>query len=278
MRTTSIVLMATIVLLATPVRSFSKTQKQVDPWLVLDRITHKRNYRIETRDRRCVEGTITKIDTDRFTARVYPLSSTGIVQPSIVTFNRTDILRVSSGHAVYYNGRSSWLDVSLIRAEGRERLQIVTRIGKTLMVRPPYTVSDDGITSNRSSKRTNVQKGEIARIYEIAAKPLTANGEYFAQERGPMIIFDPQLYVYALHLEGYVPVLLYSADEPEDNSSAERLRRRTIERALLMHFPPPPLGGSKKEDHVLRDSIQFRTVASPDHRPALGSLNNETYL
>lgn len=36
-----------------------------------------------------------------------------------------------------------------------------------------------------------------------------------------MLIFDPQLYVYGLRLEGYVPVLLYGADEPEDNSSAQ---------------------------------------------------------
>jgi hypothetical protein len=33
-----------------------------------------------------------------------------------------------------------------------------------------------------------------------------------------MIIFDPDLYVYGVHLEQYVPVLLYNASDPEDNS------------------------------------------------------------
>jgi hypothetical protein len=153
--------------------------------------------------------------------KAYALSPKGIAQPTTVTFNRADILRVSCGHAVYYSGRSSWLDVGLIRAEGRERLQIITRIGKTLTVKSPYKVLEDRITFNDSSQPSDVLKSEIARIYKIAAKPLTAKHEYLTQEFGPMLIFDPQLYVYGLRLEGYVPVLLYGADEPEDNSSAQ---------------------------------------------------------
>jgi hypothetical protein len=128
-----------------------------------------------------------------------------------------DVLRVSSGRIVYYSGRSSWLDVSSLRIAGRERLEIVTKAGKTYKVKPPYEVSDQGITLQSSEESTKISKSEIAQVYDVVVKPLTANGDYLAEELGPMIIFDPDLYVYALHLEHYVPVLPYNSSDPEDD-------------------------------------------------------------
>jgi len=40
-----------------------------------------------------------------------------------------------------------------------------------------------------------------------------------------MIIFDPDLYAYALHLEHYVPVLLYNSSDPEDDFPIQRVWR-----------------------------------------------------
>jgi len=54
---------------------------------------------------------------------------------------------------------------------------------------------------------------------------LTDFGEYSLDELGPMIIFDPDWYVYGLHLERYVSVLLYDATDPEDNSPAQCVGR-----------------------------------------------------
>jgi hypothetical protein len=92
--------------------------------------------------------------------------------------------------------------------------------GKAYTVKPPYTVSDEGIAP-RSGTRPKIAKIDIAEVYEIVPKPLTDTGEYLSEELGPMIVFDPDWYVWSLHLEQHVPVLLYDAGAPEDNSSAQ---------------------------------------------------------
>ncbi|HST13098.1 MAG TPA: hypothetical protein VLL05_22150 [Terriglobales bacterium] len=232
MKIASICFAVAIALLVEPTVSSAKTPKHEDPWLVLNRVTHKRDYVVETRNHECVAGTIREVTANHLTAKIYKVAdlSTGILIPETVTFPRADVLRVSSGKAVYYSGRSSWSDVASIRATGRERLQVVTKVGAIHLVKPPYTVSDESISFESSRSPAKLLKSEIAQVYEIAMKPLTATREYAADELGPMIIFDPDLYVYAFHLEGYVPVLLYSASEPEDNSSAQ----------CLPTVPPPP--------------------------------------
>jgi hypothetical protein len=208
--------------LATSLSSSAKSPDQADTWLIFNKITHKRSYRIETRDRKCVRGTITGVTTDGLTAAV---SSNLPGSPNTVTFPRADVLRVAAGQIVYYSGRSSWSDVSSLRMKGRERLKVVTTDGKTYKVKPPYSVSDEGITLNTSGKSTMISKGEIVQVYDIVAKPLTDTGEYLADELGPLIIFDPDLYVYGLHLEEYVSVLLYDASDPEDNSPVQCVPR-----------------------------------------------------
>jgi len=207
----------------------AKTPDQADPWLVLNKITHKRSYEIKTRDRKCVWVTIAEVGTDRLTAKVHTSNSspTPVYKPAststlkTIAFPRADVLRVTSERTVYYSGRSSWSDVGSFKAKGRERLTVITTVGKKYRVRPPYAVSDDGITLYSSGKSTKLLKSEIAQVYEVVIKPLTATGEYLEEELGPMIIFDPDLYVYSLHLEQYVSVLLYNAGDPEDNSPAQ---------------------------------------------------------
>jgi|SRR5882672_3148450 len=183
-----------------------------------------RNYMIETRDRKCVLGTITRINADSLTAKVY--SSNPISSQDTIAFPRDDVFRVAVGLHTYYSGRSSWSDVSSLRVQGREHLKIVTKSGKTYEAKPPFTVSEDRILFDPSGKSTKLLKSEVAQIYDIVVKPLTDRGEYAAEELGPFIIFDPDFYVYGLHLEQYVPVLLYDAGKPEDNSPAQCEREK----------------------------------------------------
>jgi len=223
MKTPSACRILTFTVLATSIFSSAKSPDQVEPWLVLNKITHKRSYEIETRDRKCTWATITEVTPDHLTAKVHPLNSSRSLDT--VIFPRADILRVTSGPVVYYSGRSSWSDVSSLRARGRERLKIITTVGKSYKVKPPYTVSDEGITLHTSGESTKVSKSEIAQVYDVVAKPLTDFGEYSVDELGPMIIFDPDWVVYRLHLEQYVSVLLYNAGDPEDNSPAQCVER-----------------------------------------------------
>jgi hypothetical protein len=209
-------------LLATSIFSSAKSPNQEDSWSVLNKITHKRTYTIETRDRKCAWARITEVTPERLTATVNNPKS---YSPETVIFRRPDVLRVAAGRRVYYSGRSSWVDVSLTRVEGRERLKIVTTVGKTYEATLPYTVSDDGITLHAPAKATKISKSDIALVYDVVVRPLTDTGEYLQGELGPMIIFDPYLYEYGLHLEQYVPVLLYRADDPEDNTPAQCAQR-----------------------------------------------------
>ena len=221
MKTTSARRVLAFTVLMTSTVASAQAPDHTDSWLVLNKITHKRSYTIETRDRKCSWGTISELTDDHLSANLYSSNPAG--SPA-VTFRRADVLRVSTGRLIYYSGRSSWSDVSSLDLEGRERLKIITMSGKTYEVKPPYAVSDEGITLDPSGRPTKIAKSEITRIYYIVVKPLTATGEYLAEELGPMIVFDPDWYAYGLHLVRQVPVLLYDANRPEDDSPAECAR------------------------------------------------------
>ena len=68
--------------LATSTFSSAKSPDQADSWLVLNKITHKRSYTIETRDRQCVSGTIAGVTNDRLTAKVHTSNSAGLIDTS----------------------------------------------------------------------------------------------------------------------------------------------------------------------------------------------------
>lgn len=137
MRTSFVWATLTFALASTSVHSSPKSLEHGEAWWVLDRITHKRDYTIETRDHKCVTGVITKVTADRLTAKVYSWSSSGLAHVDRVSFPRADVLRVASGRILYYSGRSSWSDVSSPRLYGRERLELVTTVGTIYEVQSP---------------------------------------------------------------------------------------------------------------------------------------------
>jgi hypothetical protein len=210
-----------LAIFATPAISQTKLPEKEDPWLLLDKITHKRTYSIETRDGQCIRARIKAVTPDRLTTRDSQQGSWS-PDPVVRRFSRDDVVhvRVAWNFAgnIYYSSRSSWADVAGLRVGSRERLNIVTKSGKTYDVWRPYTISDDGIITTVSGKQLSVPKKEIVRVYAILEKPVTDMQEYNLEELGPMIIFDPYFYEYKFHLEQYIPVLLYEASRPEDNS------------------------------------------------------------
>jgi hypothetical protein len=219
-----------LAIFATPAISQTKLPEKEDPWLLLDKITHKRTYSIETRDGQCVWARIKAVTPDRLTTRDGQQGAWSR-DPVVRRFSRDDIVHVgvdwaAGGARIYYSGRSSWIDVALLRTSSRERLNIVTKSGKTYDLKRPYTVADDGIATTSPEKQVNILKKDIARIYGIVEKPLTDMQDYDLDELGPMIIFDPYFYEYKFHLERYVPVLLYDASQPEDNSPTACKRKQ----------------------------------------------------
>jgi hypothetical protein len=205
-----------LIFLMSPIVSSAKSPDQADPWLMLKKITHKRDYQLQTRDHKCWAAKIIEVTSDSLIAVAYSWSAT---PGKRVTFPRAEVLSLKAGRHMYYSGRSSWLDVKLLGDRGRERLKIITTTGKVYKVKPPYNVSDDGIMLDNSGG-AKLSKSEIAQVYHIVEKPLTDTGEYFMDELGPLVVFDPDMWEYGLHLEPYVAVLLYDTGKPEDNSPA----------------------------------------------------------
>jgi hypothetical protein len=212
-----------VTVLATQISSSADSAVRADAWHVLGDVTHKRTFTIETRDHRCVSGRIDEVAADHLTAKLRAPNSSRF--SITTTFARTDVLRVMDWWVVYYSGRSSWSDVSSLRLRGREPLEVVTKAGKTYKVKPPFNVSNDGITISTPGGPTTISKSEIAKVYGVVAKPLTDFRSYSIGELGPMLVFDPDWYAYGLHLEHYIPVLLYDGSEVEDNSDAKCMRR-----------------------------------------------------
>jgi hypothetical protein len=183
-----------------------------DSWSNLNKITHKRAYRIETRDLKCAWAEINNASADSIIATVHNVHDSHAVK-----FTRAEVLFVSVD-SVYYSGRSSWSDVAALLAQNHSRVKVVTKAGKIYKLKSPYKVTAEGIAPQFPAKKPTISKSEIAQVYEVLPKPLTANGEYLGEELGPFVIFDPDLYKYSLHLEGFLTVLRYDASQPEDNT------------------------------------------------------------
>jgi hypothetical protein len=210
MKTTSTLCMMALMVVGTSILCLAKSHDQ-DGWSDLSKITHKHRFTVETRDHRCISGRIIEIAPDHIALSDSSHSPAGRISP------RAEVLQVMSGGIVYYSGRSSWSDISAFRLMPRKRLLVVTTVGHRSTVTPPYTISDEGITLYASGKQT-IPKREIAQVYDLVEKPFSDFGEYALGELGPLVIFDPDWYVWKLHLQQRVPVLLYDASKPEDNS------------------------------------------------------------
>ena len=102
---------------------------------------------------------------------------------------------------------------------------VVTTVGNRSTVTPPYTISDEGIAFSTAGKPTTIPKSEIARVYDFVEKPFSDFGEYALGELGPLVVFDPDWYVWKLHLVQRIPVLLYDANAPENNSPMRCARK-----------------------------------------------------
>jgi hypothetical protein len=203
-----------IALLTTSSSVFGQSAVPPDSWSLLRRITHDRTYVIQTRDLKCHVQKITKLTDDGLTVTDFQRYSTteGMEVP------RSEVLRVSGGESIYYSGRSSWQDVHDVTVKWRDSLRFIEKDGTVHHVRAPFVVSGDAIEFQKSGKSVRIEKSHIAKVFFVAMKPRTAAEDYALDELGPMIVFDPDAWQYWLRLEPYVPVLLYDATKPEDNS------------------------------------------------------------
>jgi hypothetical protein len=162
------------------------------------------------KDRTCVAGSITKID---------PKSVT--IQPSQaapLTLQRVDLLQVTQNDSVLFSARSSWASVEAVHLLPRESFLLSLRSGKTIIGRP-LRVTDDGMVFKKDVwLKKLLPKSQIQVVAYLRVKPDSKVFDYFTQEAPALLFFYPEFYDRLSGLEGRIPVRLYDATMPQDDS------------------------------------------------------------
>ena len=163
------------------------------------------------KDRTCVTGPITKIDPGSVT-----------IQPSQappLTLERVDLLQVTQNDSALFSGRSSWRDVEAVHLLPRESFLLSLRSGKTITARP-LRVTDDGMIFKHDVWfKQLLPKNQIQVVAYLRVKPNSKVFDYFTQEAPALLFFYPEYYDRLSGLEGRIPVRLYDAVVPQNDST-----------------------------------------------------------
>lgn len=162
------------------------------------------------KDGSCVDGPISKIDPTAVAIQQN--------QGPPVTIQRSELMQVSQGNSLVYSARSSWADVEAVHLRPRESFMLRLHNGK-LVKDTPLQVTADGMIFKRFLWLTKrVSKKEIVTVDYQRMKPDSTVFDYFTQEAPAMLFFYPESYDRLKGLEGRIPVRLYDAVRPEDNT------------------------------------------------------------
>jgi hypothetical protein len=172
---------------------------------------HSTTLTFMKKDHSCLTGPITKID---------PKSVT--IQPSQappLTLQRADLLQVTQNDSVLFSARSSWADVEAVHLLPRESFLLSLRSGKTIIARPLRITSDGMIFKHDVWLKKLLPKDQIQMVAYLRIKPDSSVFDYFTQEAPALLFFYPEFYDRLSGLEGRIPVRLYDATQPQDDST-----------------------------------------------------------
>jgi hypothetical protein len=194
-----------------------------DPWRSMKQLPHGVMFVFVERDLTCHEGKV-KTVTDQAV-----LLRSG---KSVITIEKSNLLRVGRGHldypqgslatlAVVYSGRSSWADlIDLAKSPSWRQVSIsVATTGGKSYGGELWKVTETNISLRDSfGKEASIPKTEVSHVDYIQQKPLSDDGEYAWDELAQLRIFDPELYPRLFHVGDTVPVRLYDRAASEDDS------------------------------------------------------------
>jgi hypothetical protein len=164
------------------------------------------------RDGSCVDGPIAKIEPKVVTVRA---------QAGPVAIARQDLLQVSQRDSLLYSARSSWADVEAVHLRLPESFELKLRKGQMVNGRP-LRVTADGFVYKRFLWLTKkYAKAQIVTVDYLRVKPDSEVFDYFTQEAPALLFFYPEFYDRLKGLEGRIPVRLYDAVRPEDDSALQ---------------------------------------------------------
>lgn len=175
----------------------------------LNHVSRFSTFTFFKRDGTCLYGTIAKADAATITVNQVNQSST--------ILNRGDILQISQGDALLLSARSSWADVASTPVNSSEALVLSLKNGHKAKGKP-LKVMPQSITLKHDFVATTYPKGEIATVVYLRVKPESNNFDYLLEEAPFLVFFTPEFYWRSAGLEGRIPVLLYDASKPENNT------------------------------------------------------------
>jgi hypothetical protein len=186
---------------------------QDERWDALKNLTRKRDYTILKRDRQCVDGEIAAVTDHNLTVKHFRQWDKPPTREKIA-IERAEILRIGeriNAIDVVYSGRSSWADVkALVEISPPEHALIVMKDGRR-REGIPATVSDETLKFRGGSDLNQIPKQDIAKVYYVRVKPVSASMEDSARE---MIFLDPRLWPHMLRIAAGGPPIEVRVPHP----------------------------------------------------------------
>jgi hypothetical protein len=175
----------------------------------IGRLQHDRVYTFLLKDGSCKFGELAKTDKQSLTIRSGGQPDTSIPIANVVQFGQ--------GPELFYDSRSSWVDVQGAKLYAQESMSVTLNDGKVISGKP-QTVDADTLNIEQAFSTTAIRKQDIRSIVTLKLRPATASFEFVQEEAGFFQIFYPEFYERAFRAEGRVPVRLYDSSLPEDDS------------------------------------------------------------
>ena len=158
----------------------------------------------------CISGPILKIEPKTL--------SVGQQQSPPITIQRANLLQASQADSLLFSARSSWADVEALHLLPRESVILKLRSGAQVNGRPAEVTDSSVVFRYGTFLRKTYPKAQIATVDHLRLKPDSAVFDDFAQAAPALLFFYPESYDHVTGLEGRVPVRLYDAVQPEDNT------------------------------------------------------------
>jgi hypothetical protein len=158
----------------------------------------------------CIIGPILKIEPKTLTVSQSP-------KPPIL-IQRASLLQASQTDSLLFSARSSWADVESLHLHPRESVILKLRNGTQVTGRPTEITDTGVLFSYGPFLKKSYSKAQIATVDYLRIKPNSAAFDDFAQQSPALLFFYPESYDRVSGLEGRVPVRLYDAVQPQDNT------------------------------------------------------------
>jgi hypothetical protein len=175
----------------------------------LGQLQHDRVYSFLLKDGSCKFGELAKSNKQSVTIRSGGQPDTSVPIADVVQFGQ--------GPELFYDSRSSWVDVQGAKLYARESMLVTLKDGKVISGKP-RKVDADTLSLEQAFSTKTISKQDVQSVITLKLRPATASFEFVQEEAGFFQIFYPEFYERVFRTEGRVPVRLYDSSLPEDDS------------------------------------------------------------